>query len=108
MIDMSKYEGITKGAEEDGGVRWRVVADNFVMNDETPQPDWRFIGYVEPLKNGTDRITGFSEADANLIADAPLLLEAYRELQDYHTALLNWVMNHLDRDEDEVKEMIYE
>ena len=51
---------------------------------------------------------GSNMATLNLLADAPLLLEAYRELRDYHAALLNWVMNHLDRDEDEVKEMIYE
>ena len=48
------------------------------------------------------------EPDRLLIADAPLLLEAYRELRDYHAALLHWVMYHLDKDEDEVKEMIYE
>tara|TARA_R100001015_G_C4487031_1_gene65756 strand:- start:49 stop:306 length:258 start_codon:yes stop_codon:yes gene_type:complete len=30
------------------------------------------------------------------------------ELQDYHAALLHWVMYHLDKDEGEVKEMIYE
>ena len=31
-----------------------------------------------------------------------------KRLREYNNALLNWMMNHLDRDEDEVKEMIYE
>ena len=48
------------------------------------------------------------EPDVMLMEDAPLLLAEVKRLQDYNAALLNWVMNHLDRDEDEVKEMIYE
>ena len=48
------------------------------------------------------------EPDVMLMQDAPLLLAEVKRLQDYNAALLNWVMNHLDRDEDEVKEMIYE
>ncbi len=31
-----------------------------------------------------------------------------KQLREYNDALLNWMMNHLDRDEDEIKEMIYE
>ena len=48
------------------------------------------------------------EADIELMQDAPLLLAEVKRLQEYNAALLNWVMNHLDRDENEVKEMIYE
>ena len=86
MIDTDKYEGHTPAP-------WHEI---FMQGDE--------------YNNGYDDLQtlGFNEEAQDLIADAPLLLEAYRELQDYHTALLNWVMNHLDRDEDEVKEMIYE
>ena len=36
------------------------------------------------------------------------LLAEVKRLQDYNTALLNWVMYHSDKDENEVKEMIYE
>jgi len=36
------------------------------------------------------------------------LLTEIERLREYNDALLNWMMNHLDRDEDEVKEMIYE
>ena len=36
------------------------------------------------------------------------LLAEVKRLQDYNTALLHWVMYHLDKDENEVKEMIYE
>jgi hypothetical protein len=49
-----------------------------------------------------------SRANARLMSDAPLLLAEVERLREYNDALLNWMMNHLDRDEDEVKEMIYE
>ena len=50
----------------------------------------------------------WNTADEELCADAPLLLAEVKRLQDYNSALLHWMMNHLDRDEDEIKEMIYE
>ena len=80
MIKTDRYDGITKGAEEHGGVAWRVVGDNFVMNDEAPQPDGRYIAYVQLQNDGTHKVMEFSDADANLIADAPLILEAYKRL----------------------------
>jgi hypothetical protein len=53
---------------------------------------------------------GFIEMERTyrLLTDAPLLFEEVKRLREYNDALLNWMMNHLDRDEDEVKEMIYE
>ena len=36
------------------------------------------------------------------------LLAEVKRLQEYNTALLHWVMYHSDKDENEVKEMIYE
>ena len=80
MIDTSKYEGHSEGDE---GIAWRIVGDNFVMNDEAPQPDGRFIAYVQPQNDGTHKVMGFSDADANLIADAPLLLEEVKRLREW-------------------------
>ena len=78
MIDIDRYKGITKGAEEDGGIAWRIVGDNFVMNDEAPNPDGRYIAYVQD-----GNVMEFSDADANLIADAPLLLEEVKQLREW-------------------------
>ena len=77
MIDTDKYEGHSKGDDE---VDWRIVGDNFVMNGESPS--WRFIAYVEPVNEGAPNVMGFSDADANLIADAPLLLEFYKRVKE--------------------------
>lgn len=79
MIDTDKYEGHTKGAEKDGGIAWRIVGGGFVMNDEIPQPDDRFIAYVQPQNNGIFKVIGFSDADAQLITDAPLILQALKD-----------------------------
>ena len=94
MIDTDKYEG------------------------HTPAPwDYEYGPTVSEHIDDADILTIKTEAtfdedkawvNQRLAADAPLLLEAYKELQDYHAALLHWVMYHLDKDEDEVKEMIYE
>ena len=95
MIDTDRYEGHTEGPwwinHKDGD------GATSIWSGSIDEADMNHVADVDA-----------HDSDLRLIADAPLLLEAYRELQDYHTALLNWVMNHLDRDEDEVKEMIYE
>ena len=78
MIDTDKYEGHTEGKA------------------------WKWEGWYG------DILVKFTHADKQLIADAPLLLEEVKRLREYNDALLNWMMNHLDRDEDEIKEMIYE
>ena len=66
---------------------WRVVGDGFVMNGESPS--FRYIAYVRHSTFRPDEeevnfgslllpeemvIEPFSEADAGLIADGPLLL----------------------------------
>ena len=103
MIDTDRYKGHTKGDDEVG---WRIN-NNFVSNGKCPNN--RYIAYVQiGVREDDGKIMEFSDADANLIADAPLLLEEVKRLREYNEALLNWMMNHLDRDEDEIKEMIYE
>ena len=88
MIDTSKYEGHSEGDE---GIAWRIVGDNFVMNDEAPQPDGRFIAYVQPQNDGTHKVIEFSNADAQLIADAPLILQAYKRLHEQMDSVRDWV-----------------
>jgi hypothetical protein len=73
MINIDKYEGHTKGDNEVG---WRIN-NNFVSNGKCPND--RFIAYVQP--NG-DKVIEFSNADANLIADAPLLLAEVKRLHE--------------------------
>ena len=75
MINIDKYEGHTKGDNEVG---WRIIGDNFIMNDTSPNS--RFIAYVQPNED-EDKVFPFSDADANLIADAPLLKE---EVKRFH------------------------
>ena len=71
IIDRDKYKGHTESDT------WRIVGDNFVMNGESPSS--RFIAYVKPTNEGEPIVMGFSDADANLLADAPLILQAYEE-----------------------------
>jgi len=75
MINTDNYKRHTKGDNEVG---WRIVGDNFVMNDKSPT---RFIAYVQVNNDGEHTIVGFSDADAQLIADAPLLLEEIKRLR---------------------------
>ena len=72
MIDTDKYEGHSKG-------NWRVV-NNFVFNEDDT---FRFIGYIN-IKVGLNNfdVQELSDADANLIADAPLLLEEVKRLRE--------------------------
>ncbi len=76
MINTDKHQGHTKGDNEVG---WRIVGDNFVMNDKSPTT--RYIAYVQLNNDGEHTIVGFSDADANLIADAPLFLAEVEQLQ---------------------------
>jgi len=86
MIDTDKYEGHTDD--------WRWI-------DINGQDDFYLHGeYGDIINHDTP--------DGKLAQDAPLLLEEVERLQNYNSALLHWMMNHLDRDEDEIKEMIYE
>jgi len=74
LINLDKYEGHTKGDNEVG---WRI-SDNFIMNDISPNN--RFIAYVQPNED-EDKVIPFSDADSNLIADAPLLLVEIKRLR---------------------------
>ena len=96
-IDLTQYEGHTKGDPNDNPDSWRVVGDgvehNFVMNGTHPQP--RYIGYIRHSNFEPDipaKREPLSLADANLIADGPLLLaelkRCYEEI-DYLNALTN-------------------
>ena len=117
MIDTEKYEGHTEGP-------WSIyspvsqVTKKYRDDNEgklgLPMSDWpsygvagvgpcsmrRYMNDPEPIKTW--------HANIHLVADAPLLLAEVKRLQGYNSALLHWMMNHLDRDEDEIKEMIYE
>ena len=77
MIDTGKYEGQTKGHKEVG---WRVN-NNFVSNGECPNDI--YIAYVRRMNANGDvyEVIEFSDADAQLIADAPLLLAELKRLQ---------------------------
>lgn len=98
-IDLTLYEGHTKGDPNDNPDSWRVVGDGFVMNGTSPQP--RYIGYIRHSNFQPDipaKREPLSEADAKLIADAPRLLAELKryygfvdELLDYfhHTILEN-------------------
>jgi hypothetical protein len=94
MINTDKYEGHTKGDNEVG---WRIIGDNFVMNGESPS--FRYIAYVQMNNDGENTIVGFSDADAQLIADTPLLLQALideRAEVKRLTAMLEETIHHLD------------
>ena len=71
-----------------------------IYDGHTPGP-WKLDDRIWEMYLGL-------EPDVMLMEDAPLLLEEVKRLQEYNTALLHWVMYHLDKDENEVKEMIYE
>jgi hypothetical protein len=98
MIDTDKYEGHTEGP-------WRT-AEGQPYDDEGSHLDIEGANGV--LVTETSYFTDNDHPNVQLIADAPLLLAEVERLREYNDALLNWMMNHLDRDEDEVKEMIYE
>lgn len=83
MINTDKHQGHTKGDNEVG---WRIVGDNFVMNDKSPTT--RYIAYVQLNNDGEHTIVGFSDADANLIADAPLFLAEVKQLREEKEAML--------------------
>ena len=93
MIDTDKYEGNTKGDNEVG---WRILGDNFVVNDKSPNN--RFIAYAQVNNDGGHTIVGFSDADANLIADAPLLLAEVKRLREQIVDMIDSMDNYYIRD----------
>ena len=74
MIDTDKYKGHTEGDDEVG---WRIN-NNFVSNGKCPND--RYIAYVRDVREGI--AIPFSDADANLIADAPKLLAEVKRLRE--------------------------
>ena len=84
-IDLTLYEGHTKGDPNDNPDSWRVVGDGFVTNGTSPQP--RYIGYIRPSNFEPDIIEPLSEADANLIADGPLLLAELKRMYELEDKL---------------------
>ena len=91
-IDLTQYEGHTKGDPNDNPDSWRVVGDgvehNFVMNGTHPQP--RYIGYIRHSNFEPDipaKREPLSLADANLIADGPLLLAELKRLYAFEDEL---------------------
>ena len=83
MINTDKYEGHTKGDNEVG---WRIN-NNFVSNGKCPND--RYIAYVRPDEEMV--IEPFSDADVNLIADAPLLLEEVKRLHEENKILAKYM-----------------
>jgi len=100
MIDIEKYDGLTNNG------KWRTTDSDDSVIYWDAERDW--YATIALVQRDSDYYGNEDNPDMRLMADAPLLLEAYKELQDYHAALLHWMMYHLDKDEDEVKEMIYE
>ena len=102
-IDLTLYEGHTKGDPNDNPDSWRVVGDgiqNFVMNGTHPQP--RYIGYIrhsnfEPDIPATRE--PLSIADANLIADGPLLLAELKRYYGFVDELLTYFHHTILEDE---------
>ena len=86
MIDINRYEGHTKG-DAITPDSWRIVGDNFVMNGESPS--FRYIAYVR--HDDEMVIEPFSDADANLIADTPLLLAEVEQLYEEKEAMLKHI-----------------
>jgi len=89
-IDLTIYEGHTKGDPNDNPDSWRVVGDGFVMNGTSPQP--RYIGYIRHSNFQPDilaTLEPLSTADANLIADAPLLLAELKKMYAREAELLD-------------------
>ena len=100
MIDIEKYDGLTNNG------KWRTTDSDDSLIYHDAERDW--YATIALVQSDSDHYGSEDNPDMRLMADAPLLLDAYKELQDYHAALLHWMMYHLDKDEDEVKEMIYE
>ena len=90
MINTDKYEGHTKGDNEVG---WRIN-NNFVSNGKCPND--RYIAYVRPDEEMV--IEPFSDADVNLIADAPLLLEEVKRLREQIVDMIDSMDNYYIRD----------
>ena len=80
MIDTDKYEGHTEGP-------WIALNDNAVKTPKHDDP----MAFIE-RRNDDGYVVSLSKADAQLIADAPLLLEEFKRLRgqnEYFRVLLD-------------------
>ena len=71
MIDTDKYEGHTPGP-------WIALNDNAVRTPKHDDP----MAFIE-RRNDDGYVVELSKADAQLIADAPLLLAEVKRLRDF-------------------------
>ena len=84
MIDTDKYEGHTRGP-------WEQYDDGYIIGDEL------YIARMQWEHKGTLRIERDNmEADAQLIADAPLLLAEVIRLRERHVAFMQWMIENHD------------
>ena len=72
MIDTDKYEGHTPGP-------WEAPHEILVSG----------LNHIGPLSNGQEEV---NEVDAQLIADAPLLLEEVKRLRDAMEQAIGYVV----------------
>ena len=90
MIDMSKYEGHSKGPWKHMYQAWGGV--DYIMSPHE--------GCVAKIDNG-DKSSVENRADALLVADAPLLLEEVKRLRDHIRRMRHWAepkMHEVHRD----------
>ena len=86
MSDTDKYEGHTEGkwiADGDDERGWAV---------RTPKHDDPYA-FIE-RRNDDGEVVSLSEADAQLIADAPLLLEEVKRLNRFAHCAMNFMSKH--------------
>ena len=79
MIDTDKYEGHTPAPWKWGDEAW---SKNGLINGEES------LGVMKPHNP--------SKADAQLIADAPLLLAEVKRLRGRHVAFMQWMLENYD------------
>ena len=79
MIDTDKYEGHTEGP-------WIALNDNAVKTPKHDDP----MAFIE-RRNDDGYVVSLSKADAQLIADAPLLLAEVKRLREENDDSLNQI-----------------
>ena len=94
MIDTDKYEGHTPGPWSCHEDDWRCIETMFKHEkgedlEEVCRVWYREVDYNgKPYPNGP---VGSNRATAQLIADAPLILEAYKRLREAIAYIVNGV-----------------
>ena len=88
MIDTDKYEGHTEGP-------WIALNDNAVKTPKHDDP----MAFIE-RRNDDGDVVSLSKADAQLIADAPLLLAEVKRLRRLNNYLWEHRSSHWSADDD--------